>query len=227
MTAKVRVCTCGNSDLQMVVKRTTAKRNVAKTVFKKKPVRTNRLIQPMKALEQKNFDTPVGPSALVASGFMAGQPLNLVVTGDSAGDRTGRKIMMKSFYQRYTFSSLAATRGQQIRILVVYDKQPNGALAAITDVLTVNDFNALNNLNNSERFVTVCDYVSPPVSGSTNLILSDKIFKKLNLETVYGTTAGTIADVNTGALIAYIGFNGPIDATCLISYKARIRFADP
>lgn len=188
----------------------------------------NQLFQPARALELKNFDTPIAATAVPAMSFLAAQPLNLVVTGDTANDRTGRKLMMKSFYMRYSFTNITAAGGQQVRILVVYDKQPNGVLAAITDVLTVNDIDALNNLNNSQRFVTVCDYMSPISSaGGNNTLISDVIYKKLNLETVYGTSTGAIADINTGALLCFVAQNGGAAVSTVIKYKARIRFADP
>jgi hypothetical protein len=208
----------------MVKAKLSTPKNVKKTTFKAKP-KKSRLIQPTKALELKNFDAPVAALALTASVFTAAQPANLIVTGDTATDRTGRKVLMKSFYLRYTVIPTSNANSTQVRILVVYDKQTNGTLATITDVLTVNDFNALNNLNNSQRFVTIADHMSemmPFANASTSGI----IFKKLNLEALYSASTGAITDIATGSILVFVAAAG-ILTTSPISWKARIRFADP
>lgn len=205
-------------------KKSLPKSTFKKTTFKAKP-KKSLLIQPTKALELKNFDAPVSALALTSNVFTAGQPANLIVTGDTALDRTGRKVLMKSFYLRYSFASSAAANATQVRILVVYDKQTNGTLPAITDVVTVNDALALNNLNNSQRFVTICDHISPMtpfVTANSNGV----IFKKLNLEAMYSASTGAITDIATGSIVVFIAPLGLVN-TSTISYKARIRFADP
>ena len=69
--------------------------------------------------------------------------LNGVATGTDYNTRIGREVTMKSYYHRLFITD--ATNIQQVRCMLVYDKQPVGALPAITDILQYNDANSPNN----------------------------------------------------------------------------------
>ena len=85
--------------------------------------------------------------------------------------------------------------------LIVYDRQPNGALPAATDVLTSNTMMAVQNLDNRDRFIILADIFpyaqDESLAGEINgAPMCYKRYIKCNLETVYGGNAGTIADIN-------------------------------
>lgn len=171
--------------------------------------------------------------------------LTVPVPGSDYTNRIGRKVNWQSLYVKGRIyleaaSSLSDTNvpSNQARLIFLYDKQPNGALPSITDILTSADPTSHLNLNNRDRFTVLKDkmFVFDPYSrvaatdlGNWNQTVHQiKFFKKLNLETVYNAgTAGTVADINTGSIIVVsVGTlpNGTGDVNCVL--QARMRFKD-
>lgn len=181
--------------------------------------------------ELKFIDNSLGPLAVVAAtnNWTLQALLNGVQSGSTATTRIGRKMVMKSILLRYS-ASLAATStgGSPVRVLVVYDKQANAAAPAITDILLADDFESPNNLSNRDRFVTIFDHITQPISIQNNYSVADTLYKKLNLETMFNTgSAGTIADITSGSVYLLTSQDGSIGtANASIQLYTRIRFDD-
>lgn len=125
--------------------------------------------------ELKALDVPKGLQAINTTAVIT--PLNLIRTGSTFCNRIGRKIEMTSI----RVSGDVVQTGTNVpgidyaRIMIVYDRQTNGALPAIADILqttdqaTANTTSALSgmNLNNRDRFVMLRD---------TRLTLPDTTF---------------------------------------------------
>lgn len=148
--------------------------------------------------------------------------LNGVATGTDYNTRIGREVTMSSYYHRMFISD--TTNIQQVRCMLVYDKQPAGALPAITDILQYNDANSPNNLNNRDRFIVVSDkvYTTSPQGVEIKFV---KKYKKLRTVTTYNNTGNGIADIATGALY-FVAFAFNNVATTTLSGYARVRFVD-
>jgi len=121
----------------------------------------------VKSIDNGNAMTPAhGTAALNTTGSVF--PLNIVAQGSAQYERVGNKIDMRSLELSYTLQPIAAARScamDSARILVVYDKQTNGAAPAISDILQdadqagdpfTNTFSGLNILN-SDRFIVLYD----------------------------------------------------------------------
>lgn len=126
-----------------------------------------------------------------------------------------------------------------VRVMLVYDEQPNGAVPAITDILTASTSNAFMNLNNRDRFKVLSDTnvalgaidntATQAFAGSPTAEVVN-IFRKLNgLPVVRNGAATTAAITNyvTGTLLLVtIG-----DQAAGVAYDfigaARCRFYDP
>lgn len=209
-----------------MVSKTARKPVTRKRTKKLVPVkRKNPLFMPVKAVEQKNIDVGLVAQALTANSFNTVNACNIIVPGDTGIDREGRKVVLKSFLMRYSCTNASTAGSCQFRILVVYDKQTNGAAPAVTDILTVNDFLGNMNLANTTRFVVIADVVTEPLSLATNVV-SGMIYRKLNLETLFGTGGGTVADINSGGVFFIIAPNSTVAAASVFSAKTRIRFID-
>ena len=148
--------------------------------------------------------------------------LNGVATGTDYNTRIGREVTMTSYYHRMFITD--ATNIQQVRCMLVYDKQPTGALPAITDILQYNDANSPNNLNNRDRFVVVSDkvYTTSPQGVEIKFV---KKYKKLRTVTTYNNTGATVGDIATGALY-FVAFAFNNVATTTLDGYARVRFVD-
>jgi len=148
--------------------------------------------------------------------------LNGVATGTDYNTRIGREVTMRSTYQRMFISD--PTNIQQVRCMLVYDKQPTGVLPAITDILEYNDANSPNNLNNRDRFTIISDKVYTTSPQGTEIRFVKK-YKKLRTVTTYNNTGNGIADISTGALY-FVAFAFNNVATTTLSGYSRTRFID-
>lgn len=182
----------------------------------------------MTSAEKKNIDTAVGFPGIATGGVLTcinpSQALPLPTA------RIGRRVTQTSIFLRGDVSLAATSTGScAVRILVVYDKQPNKALPNITDILVTDTIGSVNALANSHRFKVLRDVLIPclgtagPQAGYVNEYI------KCNLETEFidGTGAGTIADITSGALLTLVYANNNI-VTQQINHNitARVRFAD-
>ena len=175
-------------------------------------------------IERKNIDDSSAKWASTSAGWSI-NCLNDVAQGTTAITRIGRKILMKSVLVQ----GLATNTGNSARVLIVYDRQPNGALPAATDVLTSNTIMAAQNLDNRDRFLILADImpydqVENISNPSANSGFGYKRYIKCNLETIYSGNAGTIADIMSGSLIMMTNCNaGTLTGETGIQ---RVRFVD-
>lgn len=179
--------------------------------------------------EKKNIDVLSGNMITAATATGNLQLLNGVATGATAITRQGRRITMKSLYVIWEGSMAATSAGASaLRLLIVYDKQANAAAPVATDVLASDAIYDMNNLSNSRRFVTLMDKTIDSVGTGGPQSWFLKEYKKLNLITEFNTgTAGTIADITSGSVYAFVWQNGNlITAAPTNALKVRIRFTD-
>jgi hypothetical protein len=152
--------------------------------------------------------------------------LNGIVQGAGNNQRIGNKISMKALRMKGQVINLATAVQTYARLLVVYDKQPNGALPTYATVMQTRDSTgaATNtafsdpNFDNKERFTILRDttMVFPSVTNTAGVLTNvgfdqgtksdinifnvDLYIKLKGLHTAYtGATAG-IADISTGSL---------------------------
>jgi hypothetical protein len=131
------------------------------------------------------------------------QLLNGIATGTALDQRLGREVRCGSL-RGNLLSYVTATTGvdQLHRILLVWDRQPNGAALAILDVLDATTVYAQQNIANISRFKILWDVFhalnASPESGSLKAIELSCPIKKV---VIYNSgTAGTVADIATGSL---------------------------
>lgn len=164
--------------------------------------------------------------------------LNGCAVGTDYTDRIGRKTMLKSINFRGFFQPADDnTVTNYVRMMIVYDRQTNGAAPAVTDILQSASSLSNLNLNNRDRFLVLVDkeYVIGRVINTATQALAYspnvhrcKGYRRLNLETQYGGTTSAIASIATGSLymlaIGNIAAGGGTDAT--LDITLRVRFLD-
>jgi len=175
---------------------------------------------------------------------------NGLAQGSEYNTRIGRKILMKSLLIRATIKNTADLANKTLtgnyRLLVVYDKQVNAVAPALTDIIeTTSDstfaMTSPLNLNNRDRFIVLSDKIGSltVTTAATQGAAGDvaaffvckniKIYKKLNHETIYNSgVAGTVGDINTGALYVFLvgdRASGTENIICQ-SIITRLRFLD-
>lgn len=177
--------------------------------------------------------------------------VNGMTKGTDIYQRIGRRVKMTSFHIRgwvLQNQNGAAASADQLRMLVVYDREPNGSVPGIAEILqdtnnagsTFTDSTSHMNLVNSDRFAILKDFTWAVVQAnasanqpaqalgdySTNITI--KYNKKLNLDVKYNSgNAGTIADITTGALyVVTIGTQVAANEQYELFWSSRIRFTD-
>lgn len=219
-----------------------------------KKVRTSTVVSrgfrfPVTSTEKKFFDIASGTINISTTASI--NLLCIPQLGTDFTNRIGRKILIKSVYIRGYVSTEAANSGfanslsvgtQLVRMIILADMQPNGAAPAATDILNTADSASQLNANNRDRFKIIKDKTWCLGGTRTSITANEvqavaispqqfnlKWYKRLNMETIFNAgNAGTIADINSGALyLVFIGnraagTNG--DSNAFIS--TRVRFLD-
>lgn len=188
--------------------------------------------------ELKFLDTALTDATVAAAGAF----FNLVVIpqGDTESERNGRKVTVRklSFRARVTLPSQTAvgTTSAQYRILIVCDKQTNGAQFAATDLLETATTLSFNNLANSSRFVVLYDkiktiYASGGVNttaayafGEVQHSLKFNTMMELPLEYDNTATTGAIATCRSNSLWVLVLCTD--DELLAFNGNVRIRFTD-
>jgi hypothetical protein len=118
------------------------------------------------------------------------------------------------------------------RVMLVYDRQPNGAFPAIADILYNAPAGAVEygsgiNMTNKSRFSVLRDLriQVDPTNGDSFVFHT---YSKCNAESEFGADGGTIGDIRTGALYL-VAFTGILTGANVISIRncmTRIRYFD-
>lgn len=176
--------------------------------------------------------------------------LNLITSGSASWQRVGRKVHLKSVHIRgYVNIGNPVAQEDYGRMMVVYDKQPNGALPTIQDILLdqINSGTDVSlsqrlsgiNLNNRDRFEILRDqqFWLPPTANTSFTLapgvafpMTIKMFIDLKgRETTYraDSSPGVIGDISTGSLLL-ITFGNYASGTegYNLALTSRVRFYD-
>jgi len=174
----------------------------------------------------KYYDWGDTVSVAIAGGLgYISKPLNAPVVGTDQTNRIGKHAITKSLLLRFSVavtipggSPLTVSQGEIGRLLVFVDKQGNATNPRVQDVLVVSATNQAlqsNFLDNRDRFVILVDKLlafnpfnatitNGEIDAGAPSIRSGKIYKKLNLEVMFGTTnalsPGLFSDIQTGGM---------------------------
>jgi len=187
-------------------------------------------------IEKKFFDTTHTFTFDNTGEVPATGQLCLIPQGTTESTRVGRKCQLKSIQTRLslTYNPSADTVGNtSVYLLLVMDKQCNGAAAAVTDVLTSNDLStAMINMANSERFKILkrWSYVMQSGAGVQAAYGRDSkivdFYTKCNIPLEFSSTTGAITEVKSNNLFLLAGTNGLGDDLTTCAGTTRLRYTD-
>lgn len=180
--------------------------------------------------ELKTIDTVVANSRITFnSAVSVSNLLNVTAQGVGAQQRLGRKFRMKSLFIRWNGDLAPTTTGSaSLRMLVVYDKEPEGAAPPIASVLVADNIGSVMNLDNQARFSVLCDEVIQCVGTQGPQSWNVKRYIKLNHQTVTSdTNNNSIVDIQTGSIYAFFWQSGQLlIASPTGNFYSRVRFVD-
>jgi hypothetical protein len=172
----------------------------------------------------------VNPAAIASNTTGAVTLLNGIAPGTSMAQRVGHVIHM-SYLDMRCYTTVTAGTGvdQTHRVLLVLDKQCNGAAPAVTDVLTYASTMSPYNLYNRKRFLILMDRtfnLNAVAQGGSHK--SWNVHKSIPYEVTYNAgTAGTVADIITNSLYLVIVGSEAAGVTAGTSnVYSRLRFSD-
>jgi len=188
--------------------------------------------------EVKSFDCQVVggnmPLIAAAAGAEPGAAwtgyteLNCVPQGATVANRIGNKIVIKSIHFKGTIANQVLANLAVARVAIVYDKQPNGAFPAFTDMFIDQPAGAANtysglNIANKSRFQIVRDQFFN-LDSAQSQIHTLNWYMKGRWEVEYGANAGNIGDFRTGSIYLLAVYVGAV--VNLATSSCRIRYYD-
>jgi len=184
--------------------------------------------------EKKNFDVDLTLVNAIATpiGSQDWSPtitlLNGIAQGATETTRVGRKCQLVKISANWTaLIPPAATGGCSLRFRIVYDKQTNGAAPTIAQVFAVNNYHSANNLANSDRFITLVDEITPPLSIQGDTQVSGKFSRRLGLETMFSAAPGVVASITSGSMYLFVSQSGgALNSSPNLNLYVRTRFID-
>lgn len=172
--------------------------------------------------------------------------LNGMVLGSDYYERTGHNCVMKKLHMQMTiFPAPLTTTAHQVHLVIVYDRQANGAAPAWADFSqstsengTVSSgWNTQFNIEQSDRFLILYNkIITLPGYTNTAGVLTNitdfghndvdfniEIHKTLNLPVRFSGDTSAIASILSGSLyFATLSSNATAGWNCI--YNARLRF---
>ena len=115
--------------------------------------------------------------------------------------------------------------GTSVRLMLVYDRKPNGANATITDMLFQDEMRApYNTVGQSKgRFQFLGDRIVSFDSEQAHW--NDKFYMKKNLPVIYNGNAETVADVMKGNFLIVARADGNA-AVINVDYSFMFKYTD-
>ena len=150
--------------------------------------------------------------------------------GDDMHERIGREVMLKSIQYEIKAAVTSGTGvDQEGRIMIVYDKQCNGAVFNATDVLTAADTTSFRNLTYRKRFWILSDeHFTLNASAESGSHLRMKYYRRVGLPITFNANDnGDVTDISTGSLyLLIIGSQAAGVTAGTVTGSARVRFID-
>jgi hypothetical protein len=187
------------------------------------------------AADSKFFGSSYATKACDTTGTIT--HLDIIPQGNGISARNGKSWQNTNIQIRGHFLAGSAAVTNHVAMYLVWDKQPNGALAAVTDVLDSASSLAFMKRENKGRFVTIKKWqrcltgnTGTPATGR-EIVLYDKWIKlpaDCIAQCAVGDASGVIANRVTGALLLVtVGDQAAGTAAASTSGQFRIGFKDP
>lgn len=176
--------------------------------------------------EKKYLDTSISGATIPIAASGSITLLNGVVQGTDANQRIGRKVTWESVLVRFVCRPNATTPlNSAYRIMLVVDKQANGAAPNITDIFETATFASPNAMANRARFVTLWDKKGV-ITTSNEAVTIEELFLRKKFQTIYSGTAATIGSIASGALYLVLMGDVATVSGVLIAGTIRLRYTD-
>lgn len=146
--------------------------------------------------------------------------------GTGSGSRYGDRCYINSIQLRWYANAQSSTNVNYLRVCLVWDKQPNGALPTSPQPFDAATLVSFKDPDFSNRFMILRDWrIQLGYSPTLGLSPFQDYYKKCgsSFMTTFNGNAGTIADITSGALIL-VTFGNDNTNKPTMEYNVRIMF---
>lgn len=155
--------------------------------------------------------------------------LNGMQSGASINQRVGREVTMRSIQFQYVVRANTAGVDQQVRVVLVYDRQTNGAAPLFLDVFDFANVTCARKLENRKRFKILYDrtHVVNAV-GEPGSQVARRFYRRLRHPVTFNSSSTAyVGDITTGSLyLLFLSTQAAGTNAALIDYSSRIRYSD-
>lgn len=183
--------------------------------------------------EEKYTGVTYGATTIPTTGIVTNNIIAGIVQGNNQITYTGNEIQCKSLHYRIRFATTpdALLYEDIVSWYLVLDRQPNGALPAVSDYLSSGFYMSLPNNNFKKRFKTLrkgtCLLNTVAISSAkfyNNMhYIEDFIKFKKPIQITFKSNNGDITDISTNNFIfVFVSANGIANYQGIV----RVRFQD-
>lgn len=183
------------------------------------------------------FHDVVQSATLSVTGSIIAPTLTVIAQGTGESERIGRRIWIRSIDWRYELSKSTTTIPSNTaavgRVMLVLDRQANGAAPAVTDVLETATLKSFNNLSNKHRFRTIFDeFITVNQQCGAYSGVSEQfgaaiahlgLHRNLNVAIDFSGVGGLIAEITSNNLFIMAISD---TTTLVLDYVIRLRYTD-
>ena len=184
--------------------------------------------------EKKYKDTTLALTTIANTGTSlqnATTNITEILNGTGESERTGHRVRVMSLQANMLLvlpAGTTANDSDEVRIIIVVDKQANGALATLTHILETVGYQAFRNIENGNRFVWLYNKtfsMNPPAMGtatsSSERFKHLKVFFKLAMPMYFDGLLGETGEVRSHQILAFAITR---DGRVQMQVQWRIRF---
>ncbi len=192
--------------------------------------------------ETKFFDTDLDAVFGTIGIAMESANLNIIAQGNTESNRIGRKVVLTRVDCKGILtlpaSAVDTATSEVVRLLLVCDKQTNGAVFAGTDIWETDNWRSFNNLANSKRFrvlqskIFTLNSTAGSGRGSTDTlsfgehVVAWKMGVNLNLPIEFDNSAATGAVTTQRSSSLWLVSQATTGMAIMSVSNARVRFSD-
>lgn len=196
--------------------------------------------------EVKALDVAANSTPVVTAGTFA--LLNDVFVGANFYQRVGTKLAMRNLHLKGYINAIATgAAADWIQIIIVYDRQTNGALPTTADLISsvvsagTTSSTSLDylNLNNRDRFQILRNkkYVLPTVTDTAGVLTNvgvidgayptihfDEFISMKDMVTQFKGSGSGVVDIASGSLLLFV--QSQTTAAWQFTWSSRLRYDD-
>lgn len=172
-------------------------------------------------VEKKYVDASGNPTISTTATFVL---LNGLAEGSDSTERTGDSVKFISQLLRLKASIHASATATTLRVFVIKDRQPNGAVFSLAELLSAST-NIISPISMiwSKRFLVMTDKFIKLNQDFPEKTF--KVFRKLRFHTRYGTNTSGVASISTNTYYLVL-WSDEATNTPTVEYYNRLRFID-